>query len=52
MTNWALIHDHHHFDTAYHCHQTYALCIMHYAPYVPASHGGSDAKAMQYENYA
>ena len=25
---------------------------MHYAPHVPASHGGSDAKAMQDENYA
>jgi hypothetical protein len=25
---------------------------MHYAPYIPASHGGSDAKAMQHENYA
>jgi hypothetical protein len=24
---------------------------MHYAPHIPA-HGGSDAKAMQHENYA
>ena len=30
----------------------YALCIMHHAPHVPASHGGSDANAMQDENYA
>jgi hypothetical protein len=25
---------------------------MHHAPHVPASHGGSDANAMQDENYA
>ena len=55
MTDWALDHDHCRkvcCHTAYYHHQTYALCVMHYAPHVPASHDGSDAKAMQDENYA
>jgi hypothetical protein len=53
-----MIHNHHNHqpwrvsNTAYSHHQIYALCIMHYAPYFPASHGGSNAKAMQDENYA
>jgi hypothetical protein len=40
------------FDNAYCCPQTYVLYVMHYAPHIPASHGGSNAKAMQHENYA